>query len=488
MRAPIVFVFGMALALSALFASEAMAQRKAVVVEQFRGPRAAKIRSAVQVLLGRQGVTVIPDKNVAMTEARLGLAAVSQGYTVSARQLGATAFIGATMVGSQINMTVRRDDGVIVGRLSFPLGALPNAGPRMASLAGSRRPSKAVMSLGGGGGGRSVPPPRRPARGGQGGDVMALVDEGAGENSFDALEAELAEEQPRRRRRRGALAEADDFPPLEGDADAELSEDFGDDEELTGMEDDDADGARLAGAPAGGDFRIGFVLRTFSRNFAYNQSVKGEQQGYRAPEQKFNNLPLVPAPGVELEYFPAAFLGVFGSYSQAIAGSKDEDGTVFKTNAFSWLVGAKSSFAAGSFLIEPSVAYGSHVFKIEAPEEEQDEVHVAPVDYRHVRVGGGIRMPLAGGAALTAGGHYLHILSAGDILDEDKYFDGAAVGGEAFAAYSTPLGFAKGFDLRLGLDLRRIAFAFSPEVGDERIAGGAIDQYIGFNVGIGYNM
>jgi len=162
---------------------------------------------------------------------------------------------------------------------------------------------------------------------------------------------------------------------------------------------------------------------------------------------------------------------------------------VFKTNAFSWLVGAKTRFAAGSFQIEPAIAYGSHVFKIEADDEEQaDEVQVAPVDYRHVRVGGGVRLPLSGGAAFTAGGHYLHILSAGEILDEEKYFDGAAVGGEAFAAYSTPLGFAKGFDLRLGLDLRRIVFAFSPAVEDARIAGGAIDQYIGLNIGVGYNM
>ena len=51
-----------------------------------------------------------------------------------------------------------------------------------------------------------------------------------------------------------------------------------------------------------------------------------------------------------------------------------------------------------------------------------------------------------------------------------------------------PLGFAKGFDLRLGADFRRIAFAFTPKLNpmNGRIAGGAVDQYIGVNVGVGY--
>jgi hypothetical protein len=53
-----------------------------------------------------------------------------------------------------------------------------------------------------------------------------------------------------------------------------------------------------------------------------------------------------------------------------------------------------------------------------------------------------------------------------------------------------PLSFAKGFDVNIGLDFRRMAFAFTPNKApaNGRIAGGAIDQYVGLNLSVGYNI
>ena len=96
---------------------------------------------------------------------------------------------------------------------------------------------------------------------------------------------------------------------------------------------------------------------------------------------------------------------------------------------------------------------------------------------------------MASGGAVTVGAYYLHILSAGDILS-DKYFKGSARAGELSADLVLPLSFAKGFDVSIGADFRRIAFAFTANKNptNGRIAGGAVDQYIGLNLGVGYNL
>ena len=85
-------------------------------------------------------------------------------------------------------------------------------------------------------------------------------------------------------------------------------------------------------------------MRMFSRNFSYNQNVRGSQQGYQAPEQRYNNLPLVPAPGLAMEYFPTPYVGGSFSYNRAIAGSKDAAGSVYKTTAYDWSLGVKGRF------------------------------------------------------------------------------------------------------------------------------------------------
>jgi hypothetical protein len=241
--------------------------------------------------------------------------------------------------------------------------------------------------------------------------------------------------------------------------------------------------------PTGGTgLNMAFMMRMFSRNFSYNQNARGGQQGYQAPEQKFNNLPLVPAPGLAIEYFPVRYLGGQLAYNRAIAGSKDTGGSVYKTTAYDWSVNAKGRFDVVGMQVEPVLGYVAKNFEIQNFASSMDRIQVAPVAYRHLRVGAGVRMPFDSGAAISAGGAYLHTLAAGAILDPSKYFSGNSLAGELYAAMTFPLGFAKGFDLRLGADFRRIAFAFAPNLMAARIAGGAVDQYIGVNVGVGYNL
>jgi hypothetical protein len=455
------------------FTSNAWAQKKRVVVELFKGPNAERVRLAVVRSLLKQRIEVVQVKKVAMVEADLGLIRASDNYPAVARELKVNAFVGGTVMPGKrprARIVVRSPDGGVVGQTAFQgmnvirlIANIDNGGgPRLVAMVGSAK--------GGGGGGGEVDGLLAEGGGGGGG--------GGGKKALAAAEpppekparAEPAEEEAPPRASKAAKPDAD----VETEAEAPPAK--------------SSSKATKTASAGGTGLNLAFVMRMFSRNFSYNQNAKGGQQGYQAPEQKFNNLPLVPAPGLAIEYFPMRYIGGQLSYNRAIAGSKDTGGSVYKTTAYDWAINAKGRIDVIGMQVEPVLGYVAKVFEIQNFATSENRIQVAPVSYRHVRVGAGVRMPFDSGAAISAGGAYLHTLGAGDILDPAKYFSGNSLAGELYAAMTFPLGFAKGFDLRLGADFRRIAFAFTPNLGANRIAGGAVDQYIGVNVGIGYNL
>jgi hypothetical protein len=464
MRGPLAFVIASTVLVGAtLSGGEALAQKKKVVVESFKGPAAPKYRIAVMKSLYAAGFEVIPDKTLVKVEADLGLQSVSQSYGGVAKELKLAGFVSGIITGGRrpkARVIVRDPSGKPIGGKIFQATSAPKL---MAMVAGGSG-AMAASTLGGAGGG--------------GGGPVAAAEPAAAEPAAEPAAAEEPEEKPRKRKGDKEKAAEEEETPAAGDADAEVTAE---------AEESEKPSKKKAGVP-GKNLRVAAVLRTFSRNFAYNQSKRGLQQGYQAPESKFAGLPLVPAPGIAVEAFPSESFGVFGSYNRGIVGSKDKAGSVYTTTAYSYMIGAKARLGLSSIFLEPSVGYGSHVFKISNFASSPDRIQVAPVDYKHARLGSDVRIPMSGGASVTAGGYYLHILSAGDILVEKSYFKGTAVGGEFGAAYNTPLSFSKNFDLSIGLDFRRIVFAFAQNTAAPRIAGGAVDQYIGLNLALGYNI
>ena len=450
------------------FSGEAWAQKKKVVVVQFKGPAADKYRIAVMKSVFHSGIDVVPDKTLVKVEADLGLQKVSDSYTGVSRELKLSGFVSGIITGGRrpkARVIVHDATGKPIGGQIFQATSAPKL---MAMVAAGAGP-KVASVLGAGGGAAAAEP-------------VAEAKAPAKEEAVAAAEPAADEEKPRKRKR------ADDAEKAKEEEDS--ADKAGADADVAAAADEDEVVSKKKAKSGGKGLRAAFVMRMFSRNFAYNQSVLGNQQGYQAPASNFNNLPLVPAPGIALDFFPMSALGFFGSFNKAIAGSKDSGGSVYATTAFSWLVGAKGRIGVSSFEIEPSVGYGAQVFTIENLATAPMRINVAPVDYRFARLGSGLRIPLSSGGAFTVGGHYLHILSAGDILTEAKYFKGSAVGGELSADVLFPLSFAKGFDVSVGLDFRRMAFAFTPTKtpASGRIAGGAIDQYIGLNLAVGYNI
>lgn len=447
---------------------EAWAQKKKIVVESFKGPAAAKYRIAVMKSLYAAGFEVIPDRTLVKVEADLGLRSVSDSYSGIARELKLSGFVSGIITGGRrpkARVIVRNPDGKPIGGQVFQA----TSAPKLMAMVSAGSGAKAAAVLGGASGG------------GGGGPVAAAPEPKAEEAPVAAAEDE---ERPRKRR---AAAEDDDKPAKEEDTEEPAGDDA--DAEVAAGADDDDEPAAKKKAGSGRNLRLAFVLRTFSRNFQYNQSKVGRNQGYQAPESKFNGLPLVPSPGLAVEFFPARVFGVNLAYNRAIIGSKDTQGSVYSTTAYTYQVGLKGRIPVSVLELEPGVAYAGSVFNIQNFKGDPTRIQVAPVDYRFVRAGSDVRIPMSGGTALSFGGHYLHVLSAGDILDVKKgYFGGTAVGGELSAGLVMPLSFAQGLDFGLGLDFRRIAFAFTPNRNAARIAGGAVDQYIGLNLGVGYNL
>ena len=477
MRGPFAVLLASTLFVGVAFSTEAHAQKKRVVVEMFnKGPGPAKVRAAIIRGLLKNGIEVVPDKRIAAIEADLGLIKVSDSYAAVARETKASAFIGGVVAMGRrpkARAVVRSADGKPLGAQGWQATNINRLVAAVNATAGPKLAAIVKGAPAGGGAGAAVAkadaesdPLATPARKGKAAEEVAAAEAPAEE-----------EEAPKRRPRKGDDEEpAETAEAGEGAADAEV--------EAEAEEEEEAAPRRAKGT----GLNVAFVLRMFSRNFRYNESKRGLQQGYQAPEQKFNGMPLVPMPGLAIEYFPVSYAGGFASYNHAIVGSKDSENSVYKTTAFSWLIGAKGRLPVSSLQIEPSVAYGSHVFKITNFDTEPDRIRVAPVDYRHARIGSDVRLPFGSGSSFVAGAHYLYILNAGDILNKDKYFSGAAVGGEASAGIVMPLAFMKGLDLRVGADFRQVTFDFSTAPTDERIAGGATDRYIGLNLGVGYNL
>jgi hypothetical protein len=465
MRGPFAVLLAATIFVGTVFSSEAYAQKKRVVVEMFnKGPGPAKVRLAVIRGLLKNGIEVVPDKKVAAVEADLGLIKVSDSRPAVARETKADAFVGGVVAAGRrpkARVVIRSAEGKTLGAASWQGRNIKQLIAMVNATAGAKL-APIVKSAGG------APAVARA-------DTAESDPLGATSSRRATKEEEPAPEAE------GKKSKADEEAPAEAPENPEA------DAEVAAEADEDEPGTTSKRARGQG-LNVAFVLRMFSRSFSYSDSKRGGQQGYQAPEEKFIGMPIVPMPGLAIEYFPTAMVGAFGSYNRAIVGSKDSEGSVYKTSAYSWLVGAKGRIPVSSLEIEPSVAYGSHVFKVSNFVDDPTRIQVAGVDYRHVRIGSDVRMPIGSGASLVAGGHYLYSMDAGDILNKEKFFDGNALGGEGSAGVVFPLSFYKGLEARVGADFRQVVFKFTPTTADARIAGGATDRYIGLNLGLGYNL
>jgi hypothetical protein len=399
----------------------------------------------------------VPIEKVTATEADLGLLQVSDNYAAVAKEIKVAAFFGGTISGKGRKVTARLRgtgaDGKPLGQAVWNAKSLAKL---FAAVGGTLSKKMAGMMAG--------------AKAPTGGGAAAAKEEPATASASSkerTVAAADPDEPPARGRKAAASSDDDDPPPRKRAAK--------DDDETV------SSSADLEEAPRTGRQKLdlAFGAHVYRRDFSYNDNQRGDQQAYK--------LPAVPAPTLTIDYF---FLPNFGAtaggeYSVALV-SQDGAGNKYKTSSLGYFIGGKGRyFLSGGTELQGGIAYAVNGFKVVPDASDMMPPHVAGVLYEQVRVGGSTRIPLNEKTAIIGGANYLHLLSMGAIK-KDYFPNTKGRGGEGFAGLAFALSWMKGLEGRVTADLRRYVFTMNPDPMDTRIAGGAIDQYIGLNLGVAY--
>jgi hypothetical protein len=436
--------------------SEALAQKsQRVVVEKFSGPGTVRFRSMVLATLNQRGTEVVPNDKVTSTEADLGLLQVSDNYAAVAKELKVSAFIGGSITPKGKRKFIAKlhgagPNGKSLGQAAW---AAPNLAKLFAAIGANLSKKIGAMLAGGPAKFEEVSEAEEPAGKGDKGDKA-----GAGDD-----------EAPRSKKR--VAAADDDEKPRKKKG--------GDDEEAVSASADEAEeGAKAPFTKL--DLQIGAHI--YRRDFTYNDDVVGPHQAYK--------LPAVPAPSLSLDYFFVKNFGITvgGEYSVAlISQDTSMPPNRYKTSSLGYFFGGKGRYiTGGGSEFMASVAFAGNSFKITPDASDPAPPKVAGVDYKQIRAGLSARIPLSDTFAVIGGFNYLHLLSMGE-LRSTAYFPGASGrGGDGTAGVAFALPWLKGLEGRATLDLRRYVFTMNPIPTDPQIAGGATDQYLGLNIGVGY--
>lgn len=219
------------------------------------------------------------------------------------------------------------------------------------------------------------------------------------------------------------------------------------------------------------------------RNFAYNDALLGGLRSYT------NNA--VPMGSVAATLYPFAQSGtpilvdvglVAGVGDSLQFESKTADGTqTAKGNWLRYSVGARgrihTSGKPGEVLVGIQGTYGASKFNFTGTDPIVSQV--PSVDYKYLRTGADVRIPF-GAFSVSAAAGYDFILSSGPF---EQKFPRAEIGGvDALvgAAYRV----AENVEIAGSARYERVFSKLNPQPGDPYVAGGALDQYLIFQVGV----
>lgn len=221
-----------------------------------------------------------------------------------------------------------------------------------------------------------------------------------------------------------------------------------------------------------------------SRHFKYSDPVGPMPVAYR--------LPIAPMASFGLEAYPFAAsyvpvlrdLGFRGRFSQGFAlGSKTPDGVEIDTSWTRFGGDVRERiFVPGSRPIELGVFVGADASYFGMKTKTPLPALLPEARTIAVRLGIDGRMLVAGRFSLFIGGAYLLTTSPGEIYDRFRSPSVFGVDGELGAA----LGVAPGLEVRLLGRYTRYVASFKPVIGDQIVAGGALDQQLQFGLGVRY--
>ena len=412
-------------ALSLCSSATAFAQTAGrVVVPPFAGAGSQRFREQTIAALVQLGQQVIPERNIAAATNRLGLRQPSDNYMTLARELNASLFVEGAV-------TAKKGGSGGKDGLTAQLIAKNNRGVQVGRAVWTAPSAAALQSR-------------------------------VGSGISARLEAILSGDSPSgaARSRNGVArrlrpGQGRNGPALAAEAEA----------------DDEADRPVRSNSL---DLSIG--TQFYTRRFVYNQNLQGQQQGHRSGA--------VPAPNASLDFFflPSLGISLGAEYSQALA-SQDRDGSRHRTTSFGYSAGAKARFDIGGDLLV-GAAYGENRLRVTRDGSAAAAPQMPDLSYRQVILGASTRFEIGYGASLIGGGNYLHLLGLGQLQSADYFPRISGRGGEGYAGLAIPITTA--FEARVMANLRRYVFAMNNVTGDPRLAGGAVDQYLGVNLAVAY--
>lgn len=233
--------------------------------------------------------------------------------------------------------------------------------------------------------------------------------------------------------------------------------------------------------------RVRAFVRAFNRGLGYQDASRGPITDYL--------LPIGTAVGLGLEYYPAAHLvndelahlGVqVELHHSFLVESQGPMDISYPTTELAWHVGLRYRILLddrGSQLA-PELGAGQQRFRVERGGlDNASPAGVPYADYSYLRAGLAIRMNVGD---FTLGGHAAYLPS----------FDLGAIGAElgggfghgvsAGVDFLYPLDF--GFSFLVQVDARVFVLGFEDDPESRSAATGAIDHYVGVNVGIEWDM
>jgi hypothetical protein len=436
----------------------AWAKGQKVFVERFSGPGTAPFRRMVLEALEDQGAWVVPEAQRSTAEVvltgtlsryRAAFIAVLAARDAGGEEIGRPGvWLGRTVPGTLV--VARRN---VERKVAAVLAHVPSTDERTVAKAAVPSTDERTVA-------KAAKVPARAATSDPNDEVDKILDEALErvEEQREPARTEEDEERPARPARRVRTYE---------------------DEPSLSAADEAADEADEPTRPKDHMFDLWVGSHFYGRSFKYNQNFSGEET-YEAP--------IVPSPALSLDYFFTPHVGVTvgGEYAVGVSSQQASGGGALDTKAFGYFLGtlfrylpsARTELVAG-------LAYAVNRFEVTSDRAGPMALRLPGVEYEQARVGGSIRFAMFRNVSLLGGASYLHLLALGELAR--AYFPRATGhGGEGHGGVAIRLGARSALEARVMVDLRRYVFAMNSVPGDEHVVGGAVDQYLGLNVGLGY--
>jgi hypothetical protein len=220
--------------------------------------------------------------------------------------------------------------------------------------------------------------------------------------------------------------------------------------------------------------RIAVGPELYGRRFTYRDDIFEQLREYDVLAT-----PAVTATATVYPIGPSrgglAGFGLSGRFTHVPSfDSEDGAGGRYTSEARSFSAGARYRLIVAGIELAAALDAGSQSFSI-APRGDMAQPEFPAVDYRYLRAGLDLSIPLWSRYALAAAVGYRHILASGEIESAEYFPRSTARGFDAELELSAAL--LWGFDLRAGAALERYGHDLDPVPGDAKVAGGALDQY-----------